>query len=180
MVIWAAPEVSARCRVWPVLHDEVHGCRGEFEILRGGCRSLHGGLATTGRVLGEPHTVEGVYLLKLVLAGEIQDDAACIAPHGLGPALLDVNLAGHGCGAQQVLLSCENKLSLVGATVHLGRLRSTWVGVREAFRVRFWMLRGLHTRFGDDVSRGQNPFHMVVMTELEDRADPPGAFHPRA
>ena len=71
-------------------------------------------------LLCQPHAIEGMHFLKLVLAGKVEDGAPGVAPHGLRPGLLEVNVAGQGCGAEQVLLPVEKKLGLVGAAVHLG------------------------------------------------------------
>ena len=59
-----------------------------------------------------------MYFLKLVLTSEVEDHAAGSALHGLGSSLLDVDVAGHGCGAEQVLLSFEKELSLIRAAAH--------------------------------------------------------------
>ena len=99
-------------------HREVHGGCGEFEILRAACHAFCRRLASGDRVLREPHSVEGMHFLKLVLAGEIHNHAACLALHGLWSGLLDVNVAGKRGGAKQVFLPVEQELGLVGAAAH--------------------------------------------------------------
>ena len=99
-------------------HVEIHRGRGEIEILRAVCRAFRSRLISGGRVLREPHSVEGVNLLKLVLAGEVLNHAPGLTLHGLWSGLLDVNVAGEGCGAKQVRLPREQELGLVGAAAH--------------------------------------------------------------
>ena len=103
-------------------HREVDDGRGEFEILRAGGCALCDWLAPSRSVLREPHSIDGVNFLKLILAREVEDDASGIALHGIQSGLLDVNVATEGCGAKQVLLSGQQELRLVGAAAHFRNL----------------------------------------------------------
>ena len=103
-------------------YGEVDNGRGEFEILRAVRSALRRWLVPACRLLRQPCSIESVHCLKLVLASEIHDHAARFALHRLRSGLLDMNVAGHGRRAQQVLLTGEQELSLVGTAAHFRRL----------------------------------------------------------
>src|ERR1039458_6664920 len=85
---------------------EILGFRGMLRgMLRGMFRGICRRLAGAGSMLRQPDSLQGMYLLELVLAQEIQDRTARIALHRLRSDALDVDVAGQRGCAQQVLLS---------------------------------------------------------------------------
>ena len=99
-------------------NGEVDSWCGKFEILRAGCNVFCRGLASWRRILSQPHSIDGVNILKLVLAREVEDQAPGIALHGLRSGLLDAHVTGQGGGAKQVLFASEQKLRLIGSAAH--------------------------------------------------------------
>ena len=115
---------------------EVDDRRGEFEILRATCQTFLGWFVAAGRPLRQARSVDGVNLLQLVLAGEFHDHAAGVALHRLRSGLLEVDVAGQGGGAKQILRSRQQELRLIGAALHFLCHRRT-SGVDAACRFPF-------------------------------------------
>src|SRR3984893_2936670 len=144
----------------PLSNGKVDASRGQVEILRTGGGAFRVRFISCDRVLRKPHTIEGVHVLKLVLAREVEDDARGIALQGLRSGLLEVNVAGQSRGAEQVLLSCEQEFGLISTAAQFRRLLLN--GLRWEWKIDgsrriccgACQLCSLHSSIGRDVSRG--------------------------
>ena len=167
IVMCAAPEVTARCRMWPCATVKSMTGAMSSKSCGSGCETFRGRLDGSGGFLRQTDSVEGMNFLKLVLAGEVEDHAAGVALHGLRSGLLEMNVAGQGCGAKQVLLPFQKELSLVGAAAHFG-MRGGFVPAAE-FCLMGDSLCTLHPRLRCDVSCGQNPFDLIFVAQIKHR-----------
>jgi hypothetical protein len=110
--------------------EEIDGGRGQIEILS--LRGISRRAAADG-MLRQMDPVGGMHFLEFILtvehlASKIQDHMSGIALHGLRSLTLDVDVAGQRGRAQQVLLTREQQLGLIGASTQ--RIRIFDCGLR--------------------------------------------------
>src|ERR1700733_5396296 len=96
----------------PLRHRKVDNGRRQFEILRTTPQAFCRWLVSGCGFLREPDFIESVNFLELVLAGEVQNRPAGVALHRLSSGLLNMDVAGHSCGVEQVAFPFEKKLSM--------------------------------------------------------------------
>src|SRR5579864_6941114 len=113
-----------------------------------------------------------MYLLELILSGEVEDYSAGIALDRARSGLLEVNLSAEVGRAQQIFAGHKEKLSAVRPSAHLGRCLLIILFLRGIVLVctGFTSCLGMSgSGFHADITGCDDIFHVVLRAKVKGR-----------